>query len=470
MLNAGNDRVPPAQSMWPLFCNEVNLSYDQEERVRMFQRATLTKPNSWLDNRHSIKASGEVNESIHDCIVQLSDVSKQSEKSSILDILTVEQRAKLYVWLNKHKQKDQDQRHSPKIDILKSAIQKIMFAATTTSNDEVNTDIPLKNNEVKLNISQSYHNATNIYIINNHLQSVLQKPFIPKIDPLIKGRRKLMRLTHRPPFESLGGSGTGPNSDGKGLNRDRSFSSSGSLKRNASNLSLSCEGDERERKSSFSSQNGEPYNGQNYIIPEAAQSACHADVIKALKPAGIQLPERVCTPPSNSSNFGNVLNVGVNDNLQNKAITANKTIQKGKTVSPASIPPNTQNLDQIEQFPTGNSPNTVTEQSHIQQMSTLSAIDGNMYIEPTNVLPQNMGALDPNNNQRQQKKHRSMQQQLLGSRSVSVPSILPSGNSEMIIVPEEEDFQGNSAMEYYFLDIENDNDWAIGGIDIEADT
>ena len=41
--------------MWPLLCNDTGLSYDQEEKVRAYQRSTLQDQQSWMD-RHAVGA------------------------------------------------------------------------------------------------------------------------------------------------------------------------------------------------------------------------------------------------------------------------------------------------------------------------------------------------------------------------------------------------------------------------------
>lgn len=83
---------------------------------------------------------------------------------------------------------------------------------------------------------QEQHIAANLYIINERLEQVLQT--VPRAAPLVTGTA-LKKLSRRPSFEPLGAS------DEKGdLSREDSFASSGSLKRNASEMSMDGEGDE----------------------------------------------------------------------------------------------------------------------------------------------------------------------------------------------------------------------------------
>ena len=59
MLNSGTDRVTPVQSMWPLVCSEVGLSYEQEERLRTYQRLTLQNGRAPASDFTPQPASGD---------------------------------------------------------------------------------------------------------------------------------------------------------------------------------------------------------------------------------------------------------------------------------------------------------------------------------------------------------------------------------------------------------------------------
>lgn len=481
MLNAGNDRVTPAHGMWPLLCNEINLSYDQEERVRSFQRNTLTRPDSWLDYRHNTQASKNVNDNLYKCLLSFSQLSKEREETVVQRILTPEQRSKLQVWIRKKKkwmdsnpnttnqQQQQSQQSCPS-----QQMQRIRQFLKKTL---------LKSNQAPtLDTSPNYHDATNIYIINNHLQSVLNTPTVPAPQPVVHGRVHMKRLSRRPPFESLGGSGTHGNSkdchdeNGKGgLNRDRSYSSSGSLKRCASGISIH----ERDRSSSISSANDMNGHSTN-VSPEAAQATTHASVVEALKPAGITLPERTYVPPMDGSGTGRGARVDVVMTSMNPhqmqpqhqpshVHYPNNKLHKNMTS--VAVPINSQAPVDQSMEPTwndweNNTYTTTTKESYIPTIPLSSN---------TNVAPAPMTTADRQEqtimtnfyeNSQPHEQHPQQQQQFSSMRnSVSVPSILPSTNSEMNIVPEEDEFNTSQAVDDYLLDLGNENDWAIGGFD-----
>lgn len=218
MLNSGNDRVPPSQSMWPLFCNEVGLSYDQEERVRNFQRTLLQSHDSWLE-RHTARAADLTMASVHDTTQAMSLRLGQREKS-MLKVLTPAQKIKFLSWAEKNREK----------------LKKVVEA-------KVKKQQPFKNSPIvdeRFRTDKNQHVAANLYILNYRLQKVLQ--VIPRAAPLVTGLM-LKKLSRRPSFESLGrcpNDKSGKENDGQ-LSRDTSFASSGSLKRSSSALSMDGE-------------------------------------------------------------------------------------------------------------------------------------------------------------------------------------------------------------------------------------
>lgn len=215
MLNSGNDRVPPAQSMWPLFCNEVGLSYDQEERVRSFQRTLLQAPESWLE-RHSARATDLAMEAVHDSTQAMSLRLGQRDRA-LINVLTPAQKVKFLNWSEKNQDK----------------LRRVMQAKVTKH--MASTKSPFVDD--RFQIDKKQHVAANLYIVNNQLQKVMQ--MFPRAAPLVTGAT-LKKLSRRPSFESLGRSPMDkPGKDGEGcLSREQSFASSGSLKRSASSLSM----------------------------------------------------------------------------------------------------------------------------------------------------------------------------------------------------------------------------------------
>jgi hypothetical protein len=189
--------------MWPLFCNEIGLSYDQEEKVRTFQRALLLSQDSWLD-RHTAFASQKVVQSAHNATQAISLRLGQKQRST-LGVLTKEQRIKFMAWSSKNKAR-----------VAHNLEQKIPAVPPT---DEKYKTFPAQ------------HVSANLYILNQRLQKVLN--LIPPAAPLVTGAA-LKKLSRRPSFESLGCCMNGEDR----LDREDSFASSGSLKRSASELSM----------------------------------------------------------------------------------------------------------------------------------------------------------------------------------------------------------------------------------------
>nr|BAK53453.1 bZIP transcription factor [Phaeodactylum tricornutum] len=230
MLHSGNDKVSPSQAMWPLLCNEVGLSYDQEEKVRAFQRTTLQDPQSWL-NRHVAYASDKTMESVHDAAQALALRLGQREKAT-MDVLTPEQRIKFLAWSQRNRDR--------------------VANAVATNPRSTPSHIPYQ-------ISPLQHVAANLYVLNHKMQTVLET--IPRAAPLVTGL-SLKKLSIRPLFESLGC----VEERVKGLCRDGSFASSGSLKRAASEMSI----DDEERVAIPA------------LSPEDAENTCRPVVDEAL--------------------------------------------------------------------------------------------------------------------------------------------------------------------------------------------
>lgn len=238
MLQNGNDKVTPAQSMWPLFCNEVGLSYDQEERVRGFQKTLLAEKESWVE-RHTSYASSLTLKSTHEAL-QATGFRLGHRESAVDGMLTSDQRAKLVNFVTGRR----------------TALQERMNAQPKVFDGYYQT-------------SDEQHRSGNLYVTNHRLKSILAT--IPPAVPLLMGVA-LKKLSRRPSFESLGlVSAEKKENEDMEMDRERSFASSGSLKRCASEMSM--DGEER------------PHVHQ--ISPEEAESAAlpHVEsVLGHLKP------------------------------------------------------------------------------------------------------------------------------------------------------------------------------------------
>lgn len=249
MLSSGNDRVPPAHGMWPLFCNDVGLSYDQEERIRCAQRVLVQTPETWLD-RHTGTASGLAMKSAHDCMQAVSN-SIEERESSIMNVMSDEQRLKFLQWAASNKQR---------------------LAGLKKANVEPQDGFT---------VSPNNHEAANLYIINHRLQRALNKLATP---PALVVGSTVKRLSRRPSFESLGSADANRKDENRGLSREGSFASSGSLKRSASELEMDCE------------------KGQS-VSPEEAEAAAQPTINGALGFVKGIMPLRPMPQPEPVSSF-----------------------------------------------------------------------------------------------------------------------------------------------------------------------
>lgn len=212
MLSSGNDRVPPSHGMWPLFCNEVGLSYDQEEKVRAFQKALLLSNEGWLQ-RHAASASCLLMQSTHDTVQALAHNIGLRQKAVVHDCLTLEQKRKFLVWSDQNS----------------ARIARASKGAENTARIDGNDGYKL---------SEEHHDAANMYILNNRMQNIVSTLSTPDI---LVNKATLRRFSRRPSFESLGSCMAMEKKEEEGLSRESSFASTGSLKRSASELSVSEE-------------------------------------------------------------------------------------------------------------------------------------------------------------------------------------------------------------------------------------
>ena len=181
--------------MWPLVCHEIGLSYDQEDKIRQAQRRVLTNTQTWVDRHLAFATQSAVN-SIHSSLGGAQVAAKKNE-TSLMNILTPEQRMKFFLWANKRNR-----------DVKRVASRAIK----------------LEQNEWKT--SPALHAAANLYVINHQLATIVQPPLGSGnfIRPQI-----LKKFSRRPVFESLMGSQS--DEGNSKLSREKSFPSTGSLKR-----------------------------------------------------------------------------------------------------------------------------------------------------------------------------------------------------------------------------------------------
>jgi hypothetical protein len=207
--------------MWPLFCNEIGLSYDQEEKVRNYQKTLLADKESWLE-RHTAFAAAETLKAKHEALQAVSFRLGHRERTTDIT-LSAEQRGKLGSFVGKH---------------------RAALAA------RLSTDPQPYFGDYQPNKDQ--HVSNNLYILHHRLRSIMQT--IQPAAPLLTGS-VVKKLSRRPSFESLGVIGDKKENDEHELSREHSYASSGSLKRSLSEMSM--DGEERPHVQSISPQDAE---------------------------------------------------------------------------------------------------------------------------------------------------------------------------------------------------------------------
>ena len=218
MIQNGIDRAPPSGDMWPLFCHDVGLSYDQEEKIRAHQRALLMESGPWL-HRHTAAAADATIEGATRAVNSAAEMTQGRERLA-LDVLTIEQRAKFHAWAASRKDR----------------IQRLARAKARAASGMMGTNEQLQQGGVGLQTSADRCDAANLYIVNDRINRVCSR--MPPAPPLIKPTN-LKRLSRRASFESLGSSMANLEGGGKkgGMSREKSFPSTGSLKRSAASMS-----------------------------------------------------------------------------------------------------------------------------------------------------------------------------------------------------------------------------------------
>jgi len=228
--------------MWPLFCHEVGLSYDQEEKFRNLQRTILMNGNSWLDRR-AAQASHSAIYAFSQTLLGASE-KVRNNKNNIFNILTIEQRLKYLIWAKKNKER------------IKQTFAFNEYEKPTTG------------------IQPGKHDVAKVIGLAQKIEEAHQ--LFPDIASLIP-HVALRKLSRRPSYESLG-SQTKEQLD---IAKSNSTGSLSSMKKSCSGGSLAG----RERSASISSLNQGSTSGTNLlpsISPEEAQAAAKASILSAL--------------------------------------------------------------------------------------------------------------------------------------------------------------------------------------------
>lgn len=246
--------------MWPLFCNEVGLSYDQEERIRSLQKDILSQPESWLQ-RHAVAASEHVLSSSRNSIEGLADAIKLRQ-ARLLDVLNPTQKTKYIAWLTKRQE------------------QKKQLVCVTHHARTEDTLSDLSSHEPSID----KHVAANLYIINHKLSAISNSFKADKSLHLTKSQ--LRRLTRRPAFESLA------NIDDIVTTKKRKSSGefNNGMKRSSSEVScLTLDHSDAPHSLMKKSTSGHSLSN-SVLTPETAQSASSSHVLEALGAIRFMIP------------------------------------------------------------------------------------------------------------------------------------------------------------------------------------
>lgn len=418
---SGNDRVPPASSMWPLVCNEVGLSYDQEERVRNFQRTLLHTPSTWLD-RHTARASGLMMQSFHDSLNSIAHTIRRRDSETSKG-LSAEQRVKFICWA---------QRNS---DRVKAKLEKKRVESSMAKEPE------------EIQLSQSHHVAANLYILNHRLQKLIST--LPK-HPNTFSQVALKKLSRRPSFESLGQQ----KEDGGGdLTREGSFPSSGSLKSlKRSSSSLSMEDPDK------------PHPQQ--VRPEDGQKEAQATLEKELGFIKSIIPRYIPpVPPAQASPVA-------------LPVAPARAYQPPYAVQQAPRPETpVSNYQQHPPMGYASTMSSLPSPPSVQSHQYPSSYPGNQ--QPQHYYPHHQQAFEDstseafNQAQSGQKGVQPAQESQTAASEdrrthVRKSSFLP---PHLSAVPEEMFPSGDGAAEDFFISLIDDEDWAIGeGVDMDPST
>lgn len=278
MLAGGTDKVTPTNAMWPLVCNEVGLSYELEERLRVYTRTTILQEKStWLE-RHTARSSALVMQSFHDCVGGMAQTVGNRENAMSNNILTPLQRAKYLTWVGKNSNRIKARLQARR----ERALQKHKMESDTAESD-ANTISIGTFVDPSYQLNKSHHLAANLYILNHQLTRIHSE--FPYQAPSILTPPVLKKLMRRASFESLGQQ---KDSDSKSFGKEDSSHSISSMKTVPSNSSL--------LKSASSLSLGNDTERPAQITPQVGEQAAAELVDQALgfvKPIIPPIPEPV---------------------------------------------------------------------------------------------------------------------------------------------------------------------------------
>eukprot|EP00980_Cylindrotheca_fusiformis_P013091 scaffold3281_cov129-Cylindrotheca_fusiformis.AAC.10 len=419
MLMSGNDKVPPASSMWPLVCNEVGLSYDQEERVRNFQRILLQTPSTWLD-RHTARASGLVMQSFNDSFRTVSHAIRQRDHDTSKK-LTAEQRLKFVCWAERNS------------DRIKAKLTRQRQETLMAKEPE------------EIQISNSHHVAANLYILNHQLQKVVSG--LPR-SPTSFTQAALKKLSRRPSFESLGQQ----KEEGGELTREGSFASSGSLKSlKRSSSSLSMDDPDKPHPQQVRPEDGEK---EAEATLEKELGFIKSIIPPSVTPTAPARPTSVPLPPAQlqgyQSPYATQQGPTPETAVSNSHYHHHSSMQYASSMPSHPAPPTVQG----HQFPSPFSCNQQSQPYYPPQQQSFENSGSASY---------NQARSAPRGPQEAEEIESAQPGQ--ATAHIRKSSFLP---PHLNAVPEEMFPSGDGAAEDFFISLIDDEDWAIGeGVDMD---
>mmetsp|Transcript_15379 Transcript_15379/g.28969 ORF Transcript_15379/g.28969 Transcript_15379/m.28969 type:complete len:805 (+) Transcript_15379:151-2565(+) len=262
LLNSGCKHVSPANGMWPLFCHEIALSYDQEEKIRQLQREIVSNQETWL-HRHTGVSTEHVIESSHAAICGISEACEKRAKT-LMDVLTPVQKAKFLVWVAKKRKQD---------------------AVSWTKIVSSHYDVSRTQGQETFNVDPKNHDAANLYILNHKLKLIADA--YARSRQVYLSHEALKKFSRRPAFESLASVDEVKSSTKGGMTK---VGSSGALKRCSSELSCDVMNGRGFLKKSTS---GTSLGVASTITPDVAQATYSSYVHQVLGSVTNLIPRRI---------------------------------------------------------------------------------------------------------------------------------------------------------------------------------
>lgn len=268
LLSSGYKHVSPSNGMWPLFCHEIALSYDQEEKMRQLQREIVSNQETWL-HRHTGTSTEHVIESSHAAICGVSEACEKRAKG-MMDVLTPIQKAKFLAWVAKKRKQDA------------AAWNKMV-----TAHCEIGSQI---SGDDAMSVDSKRHDAANLYILNHRLKMIAGT--YARTRQVLLSQEALKKFSRRPAFESLASVDEGKSGTKGTMTK---VGSSGALKRCSSELSCDVMNGRGVLKKSTS---GTSLGVASSITPDGAQATYSAHVLQILGNITNLIPSDILVTPT----------------------------------------------------------------------------------------------------------------------------------------------------------------------------